>query len=87
MQMLWEAAGHTETRSLPSHQQPPRGGGRGREKARQRYGECGGTKTTRWRSITVVKPCCRLMCCDNGDKERLRKDPSEWAAEERELVL
>lgn len=57
------------------------------ERTKQRYGERAGTKITLYRTITVVKPCCRLMCCDNGDKERLRIDPSEWAAEERELCV
>lgn len=57
------------------------------EKTKQRYGEGGGAKITLHRAITVVKPCCHLMCCDNGDKERLRIDPSEWAAEERELCV
>lgn len=45
------------------------------------------TKLTLFCTITVVRPCFCLMCCDNGGKEHLRIDPSEWAAEERELCV
>lgn len=63
------------------HQQPPRG------RRPNRDGEHGGAKLTLFCTITVVRPCFCLMCCDNGDKEHLRTDPSKWAAEERELCV
>lgn len=66
------------------HQQPPLGGGRG---GPNRDGEHGGAKLTLFCTITVVRPCFCLMCCDNGGEEHLRIDPSEWAAEERELCV